>query len=253
MHVTSPVVPRTEMQVAGNRPVARIQADPGEIQNGRLPGIHPHFNCNISDSEKTMIRESPARRVLGDKSANASVRVQQESPHCPLKKTHLVVDVAAQSPRRMLPEMFSPRAGQKRRIDELEDVHPAPDSARVPATAELGQGSRGPSQDSMEDLSVSFASTDVLSDASDGDVERQQHEPHRSSSTTVLSSLHLSQEGPAPLEDQFELNEDIPVSQSQNLSQYPSDKHNMVSSTPRVSRNTGSARPLWDHLCRQAI
>src|SRR4051794_29513139 len=71
---------------------------------------------------------SPARRVLADKSTNASfhVRLQKETRQSPIKPPCLTSP--SESPNLLLPPQnttsTSSRAGHKRRIDEVDHIPP---------------------------------------------------------------------------------------------------------------------------------
>jgi len=141
---------------------------------------------------------SPTRRVLGAKDSNAPVHVQD--PQCKSQATAGQADpVSRLSVRRPLSPSSdsvpgSPRAGQKRRIDEIEEEDHNNDSPRTNATHLLSQR------------------TELLSDSGSdrGTTSPPSLTQTKSTmNTTSTTSFHPSQEESSPIEVQFEIREEI--------------------------------------------
>jgi len=139
---------------------------------------------------------SPARRVLGDKTTNASVH---RHPHQLATKPQLgqsmsdrphVSAYQAAVTRTMM--KVSPKAGQKRRIHEVD------------GTEEQGQLEQGKPRSSSP---LTVVSTEPNSEADERGWSSTAQT--KSSVTTLFTSFQASQEPPAPLEDQFEIQDEM--------------------------------------------
>jgi len=127
---------------------------------------------------------SPMRRVLADKSTNASLNMPRQ--HTPQKPSLSVPEQT--SPRRSSPlsrslhriSPGSPGTGRKRRIEEVED---------------------GASQTSNTTQKLSQI-TEILSDGVSEEGTSME------SRTTMMTRFHASQEEQPPLEDTFEIHEE---------------------------------------------
>ena len=142
---------------------------------------------------------SPSRRVLGDKTTNASVR--QRASHDELK-TNLdalttrepVLSVKPTSEQRHRAGV-TPKVGQKRRIEEVDGPEDPP---------QLGQETPR----STSSLSQTLGELD--SDKSDGGKAQSKNQDKATTTTHLLvSSFRASQELPMQIEDQFEIQEEM--------------------------------------------
>lgn len=141
--------------------------------------------------------ESPVRRVLGDKPTNAPIR--KHSPSKPIKNASQGSSLLTASSSNRAPTMqsdnasTSPRAGQKRRIDEVEDAE------RVDWSEPASQRS-----DRTQVLSL-------LSDGSSeaGEMSMDATEGTKSTNATSALSFAPSQPESGPMETTFEIHEEV--------------------------------------------
>lgn len=139
---------------------------------------------------------SPSRRVLGDKTTNASIRPQHlsktvKNPTLTRDSLSLSYGQPTHSPRTSM--LFkSPRAGQKRRIDEVEDAEKH-DSQQSTDTQRLSEAGDWLSDESshMDDMMVDSTSHS------------------KSTAQTSLTSFHASQIEQEPAEVQFEIPDEM--------------------------------------------
>ncbi len=131
---------------------------------------------------------SPTRRVLGDKTTNASIVSR------PTKDQRMLDLPAKTSPSVTVNKTtmkVTPRAGQKRRIHEVDGAE----------EQNQNQGQAGSSS----------PLTDVATDPRSETEQRSFSSASQPKTATLslLSSFHVSQEPPAPLEDQFEIQDEM--------------------------------------------
>lgn len=140
--------------------------------------------------------DSPMRRVLGNKTTNASVRPSSPAktwkhPTTSSDKLSVSFGESKRSPRS--PQLFkSPRIGQKRRIDEVEH-HDRHDSQQSTDTQRLSQATDLLSDDSSE-------MEDLLVDST---------ENTKSTAHTSLTSFQASQNEPEPVEVEFQIPDEM--------------------------------------------
>lgn len=132
--------------------------------------------------------DSPVRRVLGDKPTNASIKslknaITWKNPASSRDSLSISFADTTRSPNASH-TFKSPRVGQKRRIEEVEEAE------------------RNESQQSTDTQRLSQA-TDFLSDGS-LDPMVDSATSTRSTAQTSLTSFHASQTEPEPAEAQFE-------------------------------------------------
>ena len=132
--------------------------------------------------------DSPVRRVLADKPTNASIKSQKnaitwKNPASSRDNLSISFGETTRSPKTSH-TFKSPRVGQKRRIEEVEDAE------------------RNESQQSTDTQRLSQA-TDFLSDGS-LDLMVVSTTNTRSTGQTSLTSFHASQAEPESAEAQFE-------------------------------------------------
>lgn len=132
--------------------------------------------------------DSPVRRVLADKPANASIKshkgtITWKNPASSRDSLSISFGDTTRSPKTSH-TFKSPRVGQKRRIEEVEDAE------------------RNESQQSADTQRLSQA-TDLLSDGS-LDMMVDSTTNTRSTAQTSLTSFHASQAEPESAEAQFE-------------------------------------------------
>jgi hypothetical protein len=137
---------------------------------------------------------SPMRRVLGDKTTNASLHVYRHDGGIKAtpKKIHI-------SPRFHDDEVIflreeNPKIGQKRSIAQVDGTEEHEESRSRQAS--LSRGTK--------------AETDVvvIKEEEDSDAEEPSSAETKATHETKLTSFHESQEGPLPLEEQFEIQEE---------------------------------------------
>jgi hypothetical protein len=139
---------------------------------------------------------SPTRRVLGDKTPNASLK---RRAHEPLLKPQFdysmpdepipLIKTAADM---RIGRTIAPTAGQKRRIHEVDGTE---------EQEEQGQDRTG----STSPLIV--LPTDLTSEADEGGFSSTVQAS--STTSTLLTSLHGSQEPPLHVEDQFDIQDEM--------------------------------------------
>jgi hypothetical protein len=139
---------------------------------------------------------SPTRRVLGDKTPNASLK---RRAHEPLLKPQFDYSVPDE-PRALIKTAadmrigrnIAPTAGQKRRIHEVDGAE---------EQEQQGQESTG----STSPLTV--LPTESTSEADEGDFSSTIQAS--STTSTLLNSFHASQEPPGRVEDQFDIQDEM--------------------------------------------
>lgn len=139
---------------------------------------------------------SPTRRVLGDKTPNASMKRRADEP---TPKSHLDYSVSDEPKAVMkyavqveVGNHITPKAGQKRRIHEIDD------------TEEQDHQSRDKASSKSPDTVLS---TEPRSETDDRGLSST--DPTTTTISTLLSSFHASQEQLMPLEDQFDIQDEI--------------------------------------------
>ena len=142
------------------------------------------------------LADSPARRVLGNKTTNASIKSQKSvktwnNPTSSRDSLSISFGEITRSPKPSV-NFKGPRVGQKRRIEEVEDHE------------------RNESQQSTDTQRLSQA-TDFLSDGSSFPNEMMVDSVSNSKSTaqTSLTSFHASQTEPDAAEAEFEIHEEM--------------------------------------------
>ena len=141
---------------------------------------------------------SPMRRVLGDRSTNASLRIQPQDsvlkPNTLSSTTPQSRTAIEQAVRGWTGTDVTPKAGQKRHIEEVDGIE-----ERLHVKQDRS-GSASPLNSSTSD---------------DGEEEEEEKDSIRSTIVTkltphtIFSSFHASQEPPIPLEDQFDIQEEM--------------------------------------------
>jgi len=141
---------------------------------------------------------SPARRVLADKTPNASIR----RAHEPMPKPHLDHAVFEEHRDFMkcsvgmeVDRGVSPKAGQKRRIHQVD------------GTEEQEQQEQHERERASPALSLTVLPTEPNSETDErGFLSTSQS---KSSMSSVSTSFHISQESSGPVEDQFEIQDEM--------------------------------------------
>ena len=140
---------------------------------------------------------SPIRRVLADKNRNASLHINNKHA-----KTASTVQVNLprastsfnDTPKRPTHgvESLSPKLGQKRKIDQVEE-------------AEIEDSANSSGTEALSDLSdpVSELNTDA------GDITIDSSSDTRPTTQTTLPSFHASQADVGPMDVQFEIHEEM--------------------------------------------
>jgi hypothetical protein len=154
-------------------------------------------STNTSPDQKTgenlyrmSVSLSPARRVLADKTPNASIRRAHEPMPKPM----------SEEPKALMKHTFemeverntTPKAGQKRRIHEVDGAEEQEEQGRdraglTPPLITL------PTEPNSEANDREFLSTSQT----------------KTTTSTLLTSFHASQELPMPLEDQFDIQDEM--------------------------------------------
>jgi hypothetical protein len=138
---------------------------------------------------------SPARRVLADKTPNASLRRALDLMPKPYFD-HPVVeepkDFIKHPVQMEVDRRVSPRTGQKRRIDEVDGTEEQEQQRRDKA------GSASP---------LTVLPTELDSETDDRDFMSTSQT--KSATSSALSSFHVSQGSAVPVEDQFEIQDEM--------------------------------------------
>ncbi len=140
---------------------------------------------------------SSMRRVLADKNKNASLCINKHAkPASMLQSTSTKPPTSStQTPKQaqVQTEGSSPRLGQKRKIDEVEDTEEGTDSQNSNTTQPLSDLSDSISDTDIEICDVTTASTrDTISTA-----------------PSTLPSFHASQADIGPADVEFEIHEEM--------------------------------------------
>jgi hypothetical protein len=139
---------------------------------------------------------SPARRVLGDKTPNASMKRRAFEP---MPKSYLDYPVSDE-PKAMtkhpvemdVERNVTPKAGQKRRIHEVDGTEDQEQRA-LDMACSTSPLTVLPTEPNSETDHIEFSSTCQT----------------KSTTSTTLTSFHASQEPPMPVEDQFDIQDEM--------------------------------------------
>jgi hypothetical protein len=139
---------------------------------------------------------SPIRRVLGNKTTNAPIRKQ--SPSKPIRTATADLEQLNVPSLKVIPSVevsdvaTSLRAGQKRRIDEVEDA----------------ERSDAMEHSQRSDITQTLS---LLSDSGSETGDTSMNTSDHTKSTNAMSGLSFgaSQPEPAPLETTFEIHEEV--------------------------------------------
>ena len=138
---------------------------------------------------------SPTRRVLGDKTPNASLKRRAQEPLLKPQFDYAIPDelrALIKTADMRIGRNIAPTAGQKRRIHEVDGTE---------EQEQRGQDRKG----SKSPLTV--LPTEPTSEADEGDFSSAVQA--NSTTSTFLASSHASQESLMPVEEQFNIQDEI--------------------------------------------